>query len=317
MHNHELSNAELLVRLDKHVYGHKRAKMALISLLYRARINYYNKNVLNLHGDVKIKPKNLLLIGESGTGKTHLVESLHKVIDFPLLMLDATQLVPSGSSEGVSIKRIEVLIKAKIDEYLKLPGYFSEEGVASQMVVFVDEVDKLAKSFESSGNWNRQIQATLLRLIENKGTYKNLTFIFAGAFSDADFREPEKKNTLGFVKNSVKDEIQHIDLTKELIKYGLITELVGRIPVVVQLDNLSEDDYRCILINKVITAKHKDLGLYGLDPYNFTSEQRESIVKKAKDSGCGVRMLYSEVDRLTEELEFNCEAGGNDVEPEC
>ncbi len=317
MHNHELSNVELLTRLDKHVYGHRRAKIALINLLYRTRLNYYNQNVLNLHKEVVVKNKNLFLVGESGSGKTHLVESLHKIIDFPLLMLDATQLTPSGNSEGISIKRIELRIKAKIDEYIKLPGYFSEEGVASQMIVFIDEMDKLAKAFESSGNWNRQIQSTLLRFIENKGTYKNLTFIFAGAFSDADLRKPNYEKPLGFVTNSDVNCDTPMDLHKELIKYGLLAELVGRVSGVIQLDSFEDSDYHHILTNKVIVAKHKELELYGVELPTFSLEQRESIVKKAKDSGCGVRMLYTEVDRLTEELEFNCEIGGFNVEPEC
>lgn len=315
MYNHELSNAELLSRLDKHVYGHRRAKMALINLLYRTRLNYYNQNVLQLHKGVVVRGRNLFLLGESGTGKTHLVESLHKIIDFPLLMLDATQFVPSGSSEGVSIKRIEALIKAKIEEYLTLPGYFSEEGIASQMVIFIDEMDKLAKPFESSGNWNRQIQSTLLRFIENKGKYKNLTFIFAGAFSDASFFTPEKKKSLGFVTNYTEDS--DIDLNKELIKYGLLAELMGRIPVVIQLDTLEKSDYHHILINRVLDNKNKELFLYGIDPINFSLEQREDIVKKSKSSGCGVRMLYAEVDRLTEEVEFNCEKGEIYAKPEC
>lgn len=299
-------NQELLKEFNQRVYGHTDAKKTLLSVINRSKQNYYHIHGLN-------KPKTIrnsviLLVGKSGTGKTQLVKTLQEINHFPLLMLDATSLEPSGGSKDkLDAKGIERLINFKAEEIIETDKrYFSKQGVIDQMVVFIDEFDKLANPFESSGNWNKQIQYSLLSLIEGNRVYKNLTFILAGAFQEL-FRKEVKKERIGFYHSKEEDFDQQDDCFEEqAIQFGLVAELVGRITHICQLDTLTIDDYKIILKNKILNIKNTELTNLGLDTIiTLTQEEENRIAEKAFNSEMGVRVLQREIDKLALEYELN------------
>ncbi len=300
-------NSELLSEYNEKVFGHLQAKKVLINLINRSRIRH--NQIYGLANDSAgklIEPSKVLLIGDSGTGKTFLVEQLKEMLDFPLLILDATQLTPSGNSDGVSQKKFKALITETVQDWVasrKLKGYtHSFEGASQQLVVFVDEIDKLACSFDSSGNWNRHVQSNFLTMFDNHGDGGGVSFIFAGAFTGLNPEVVTK--SLGFFDN-VGGETSPLDLDESVVKYGLIPELVGRLTSIVQLDKFTADDYERILREELVPAKHHHLYHFNRSYLEISSEDLTNMAKKAGLSGQGVRYLKRELDKLCLEIEFN------------
>ena len=286
--------------LDEMVYGHKQAKKVLQVLLKRSQERYYRKCVLGKNDH----PETLkcLLLGPSGTGKTHLIQSLRKLYNFPLISLDATQLMPTGNSEGTNIKQLKKLIKDTARDLTEQPEYHSPEGALNQMVIFVDEFDKLGNSFESSGKWNQHVQANFLTLIDDKEEFSGLSWIFAGAFSGLYESKSAVKNSIGFFPGAQEKHVEEIT-DADIIKAGIIPEMLGRISLIVQLDTFSEEDYHKILCERLLPNY----------PLSLCPEKIEEIVAKALKSGQGIRSLTRQLEMLTidaefeeEELENNC-----------
>lgn len=300
---HNKTNTELYEELNKYVHGHSEAKKALINLVSRSYMRYYQRHGLNKQLDDDLVPNShVLLVGASGTGKTYLVETLTKVCKLPLIKLNATQLTPVGNKDGDNIRQIVKLINDKATELFEAKLAFSTDGARDRIIVYVDEIDKLAKSFESSGNWNKQIQSTLLALIEGKEPgLDSVSFIFSGAFEGMQEDTPTKHDIGFFSSTSEKDSER--DWDRELVKYGLMPELVGRISRVVSLDTLTLDDYKDILRTKIIPKTQKDLRAFGvyLHPNDIDSKE---IAEKAFKSGLGIRALHKSIRALVEELEF-------------
>lgn len=300
------TNKDIYNALSILVYGHDTAKKALINLVNRSRLRYIQKYIELADNSDLVKPLKLLLIGESGTGKTHLVNSLKKWVDFPLVKIDATDLMPTSASGGISSKDLKRLIVKNAKEVFEenKTRYFSEEGALEQTVVFIDEIDKLGSTFDSSGNWNKHTQSNFLTLIDDKEEFAGISWIFAGAFCDMR-KNSVVKSSIGFSNQKTESKIEDID--NQLLKSGLITELLGRINTVVELDNLTEMDYKKILMNFIIPSKSKHLIEYGIDDFSLKSKEIDAIAKKALASKQGVRFLEREIDKLCFELEFNYE----------
>ncbi len=301
----EKSNASLLADYNKRVYGHNTAKKALLTLVNRSKMRHYQKYHLNVPDSELLEPSKLLLIGGSGTGKTFLVEQLRNMLDFPLLCLDATQLTPSGSTDGVNQKRFKALCAETVTnwiEHRKQTGHtVSEEGAQCQLVIYIDEIDKLAHSFESSGNWNRHVQSNFLTLFDNHGDGGGVSFIFSGAFSEL---EKPVKHSLGFHPGDVA-EIPVLD--DELVKYGLIPELVGRLTSITSLDVFKEADYRHILYDTLIPKKQHSLSFFEGASLDIPDSEISALVQRALKSGQGVRYLKRQLDALALDIEFNYE----------
>lgn len=281
------------IKLDELVYGHKRAKKVLTVLLRRSQERYYKKCVMGL--DEYPASLKCLLVGPSGTGKTHLIQSLKKLHKFPLISLDATQLMPTGNSEGINSKQLTKRINETAEEYVNRPEYHSVDGVLNQMVIFVDEFDKLGISFDSSGNWNRHVQANFLTMIDNKEEFSGISWIFAGAFTSV-YENKAVKKSIGFfpeMEQASDSEITDADI----LKAGIIPELLGRISLIVQLDTFLEHDYKRILINRLLPSYP---ALASLDNTSI-----DSIVKKAFTSGQGIRSLTRQLEMLAIDAEFN------------
>ncbi len=300
-------NKEILAHFDELVYGHITAKKGLINLINRSIIRHHQKYAELLHSEYLIHPHKLLLIGGSGTGKTHLVESLRHIVDFPLLRIDATKLNPTGAAGGVKESQLQKkIVECAQESMARRPyQYSSLEGTIDKVVVFVDEVDKLGNVFGTSGQWNQHVQANFLTLFENKEEFAGVSWIFAGAFSD--LTNPEKvKNTIGF--GAVTETKARSEITDEdIIKYGLIPEFVGRINNIVELDRFTEVQYHQILEEKLLPQKRLELSYFGIYEDGLTDEDKESFVKEAATSGQGVRSLARSLNQHFINKEFDYE----------
>lgn len=310
---HYKNNTDLLEEYDRRVFGHAHAKKVLISLVNRSKMRHKQKYEDCLPSQDLLKPMKCLLLGESGTGKSYLVQQLKEIADFPLLAVDATQLNPTGASGGITKKGLEKIIRENAEDVViarNKKGYTnSVEGIIDQTIVFVDEIDKLANSFESSGNWNRHVQSNFLTLFDNYGEFSGVSFIFAGAFADMKIAG-KKSNSIGFNIPIMAETDDIID--DALVKYGLIPELVGRFSHIVRLDKFSEEDYLRILAEDIIPNKVFELMCFNNSYISFNQQELQNIVSKAMKSGQGVRFLKRELDKLCLEVEFNYE---NNVGP--
>lgn len=302
------TNKELLGMYDELVVGHTEAKKTLINLVNRSKIRHYQKWIALEPSEFLIPTTNCLLIGGSGTGKTFLVQSLQKIIDFPLIIVDATRLTMTSASGGVKNSDIIDMIRCKAREHAEdNSGYYhSVEGAMDQMVVFIDEIDKLAWGVNENDAWNKRVQANFLSIFENSDELSGCSFIFAGAFSGLESVKKDVKSSIGFCGTNGKKEPQKL-LDEAVVKYGLIPELVGRIPNIIELDKFTRDDYRKILFETLIPIKQSELLYYNCQTVSLSEEVVESILDKVEDSGQGVRSLKRELNKITSELEFNYE----------
>ena len=303
------TNAELLKEFDKHVVGHTEAKKMLISLVNRSKTAHYHKYLSPTPSD-DIETTNCLLIGGSGTGKTHLVNTLQKLVDFPLIRVDATQLGPSGSVAPMTVDKLlkEVIANASELVYdIEDNCYHSLEGTVDQTIVFIDEVDKLSDAYsQKDSNWNKQTQSTLLTLLENHEGLGNVSFILAGAFVGLE-NKVEAKSGIGFNKVDVEEEFKEVT-DKDIIKFGMMPELIGRLSSIKMLDVLEYKDMKKILENIIIPQKVEQLSRFVYVPKKFVKpRQKKAMIERALESGQGARSLKREVNALFADLEFNFE----------
>src|SRR6185295_613029 len=243
-------------QLDQYVIGQRHAKEVLAIAAYNhlKRIEY-----LKFGGDVYIRKSNILMIGPSGCGKTYLARTLAKILDVPFAYNDATAFTEAGyygEDVEVAIGRLLYATNQNVD-------------AAETGIVFIDEIDKIARRSGGprTGAGSRDIggegvQQALLKILEgekifvpmnvtahwNKYDYveidiANILFICAGSFSDAD--DSGDANPIGFFGDG-KAHPREMS-TEDLTKYGFLPELLGRLPVRVQLDALSADDLVTIL----------------------------------------------------------------------
>lgn len=303
---HYKTNKDILKELDLLVYGHQEAKKALITLVNRSKLYHNQRWIRMISKEYLIQPSKCLLIGQSGTGKTHLITVLADILDFPLIKLDATKLNPTGASGGIKEEDIKRMIIKKAEELCeKKKGYYhSVEGTIDQTVVFIDEIDKLGRAFDSTGNWNDHVQSNFLTLFDNKSEFAGVSYIFAGAFNEITKAERNTSNSIGFI-NDLKTSKEHIDT--RIVKCGLLPELVGRLTSIVELDQFTEKDYRHILVNILLPKKQMDMIYFNIAKIDLTDAKINTIVKIAMDSGQGIRALKRELDREFLEMEFNYE----------
>jgi len=302
------SNRKIYEALGEYVSGHDEAKKALITLLNRSKMRYKQKWGSMMHKDFLLQTSKILLIGASGTGKTHLVESLNQIVPFPLLKFDATKLNPTGASGGVKEEDIrKAIVDNAIEFNKKSPSvYFSVDGAIDQTVVFIDEIDKLGQSFDSSGKWNEHVQSNFLTLFDNKSEFAGVSFIFAGAFTSITNKEGIK-NSIGFNMLEDKTKKHKVDIENKVVAAGLLPELVGRMMAIIQLDDFTKEEYRAILLDKILPKKQMDMAAFGIFNINITDEQLDNIVDRAMKSNQGVRSLQRQLDKIFLDIEFDFE----------
>lgn len=307
-----MSNNEILEELDRLIYGHTEAKKALITMISRSKLRHHQKYIKSMEDEFLLSPMKVLLIGASGTGKTFLIECLQNVIHFPFIRLDATNLTPSGAGGGDKSEDVQKkILKNAMKCCVEYPYHYpSVEGAIDRTVVFVDEIDKLGTSFESSGNWNKHVQSNFLTLFDNKAEFSGVSFVFAGAFGT--ITAEKKSNRLGFTQHhtlgSQQDKKELIDV--RVLKSGLIPEIVGRISAICELDIFTSDDLYYILKERVLPKKQLDLAAYHIFDIDINEDVLRQIAEDAAESGQGIRYLQRAIDKEMLEHEFGADVDG-------
>jgi len=305
---------EIVKFLDGYCIGQERAKMTLAVALY----NHYKRIEKPIHKGVEIEKSNILLIGPTGSGKTLLAKSLARIMNVPFAIADATALTEAGYvGEDVESILSRLLAAANFDLELAKRG-----------IVYIDEIDKVARKSESSVSGRdvsgEGVQQGLLKILEGaevyvpvKGSRKNSTtetvlfdtthvlFVCGGAFVGLRGDEHKKELKMGFLKKD--EELLEEDIEpKEIIKYGMIPEFIGRLPVIAQLKELSIEDLTRILREpkNALIKQYKALFEFDGVELEFTDEALEEIAKKAHDSKVGARGLRGIIEKMMLPLEF-------------
>ena len=302
-------------QLDQYVVGQKHAKEVLAIAAYNhlKRIEY-----LKFGGDVSIRKSNILMIGPSGCGKTYLARTLAKVLDVPFAYNDATAFTEAGYYG----EDVEVAIGRLL--------YATNQNVqsAENGIVFIDEIDKIAR--RSGGNrtgagsrdiGGEGVQQSLLKILEgeklfvplnvtshwNKYDYveidiANILFICAGAFSDID--DSSEAKAIGFFDGG--DARAKSITTEELVKYGFLPELLGRLPVHVELDRLTAADLVTILTEprEAMIPEYQRLCALDQIQLEFSDGALEAIAEAALRQKLGARALRAILEKVLHPVLF-------------
>lgn len=329
-----LKPKELKKILDEHIVGQTKTKEKISVSVY----NHLKRILHSKNLEVNLQKSNILLIGPSGSGKTLIVESLSKALNIPFVTADATSLTEAGYvGEDVQSMLVKLLDKTDWDVEK-----------AEQGIIFIDEIDKIAKKIVAGRQSSRDIagegvQQALLKIIEGAevkveqngktGQGKmvnidtnNILFIVAGAFEGLEEiisqRHNLNKKVMGFneaeqmteaEKLEFRNQIFHKVTTEDLIAFGLIPELLGRIPSVGVLDKLSVDQMVDILTKPKNSLTKQFKELFALDNINLKFQRNAllEIVRIAEERKIGARGLRSVMEEILENIMYNIDEHEN------
>jgi len=317
--------SDIVAYLDEYIIGQDFAKKVLSVAIY----NHYKRiGKSNLIKDVEIEKSNILLVGNTGTGKTLLAKTVAKLLNVPFAIADATAFTQSGYV-GEDIESV-------ITRLLQNCNY--DVGSAQKGIVFIDEIDKIARKGENPSITRdvagEGVQQGLLKLLEGseilvppqggrkhpeqpmiKVDTKNILFVCGGAFEGLEriIAHRVNKSSVGFKKTKeIESEVQKENLLRQvnaldIKKFGIIPELLGRLPVVVHLNPLDRRALKKILMEPKNSIIKQYIALLKLDgkSLEFTPDAVEFILDKAMEYELGARGLRSICEAIMTDIMYD------------
>jgi ATP-dependent Clp protease ATP-binding subunit ClpX len=328
-----LTPSQIKKELDRYIIGQDQAKKSMAVAIYNHYIRINQNAYVDNSSNIEIEKSNICLLGPTGTGKTEIARSIAKLLDVPFAIADATTLTQAGYV-GEDIESI-------LTRVLQNCNY--DVSRAEHSIIFIDEIDKIAKSTDNKSITRdvsgEGVQQGLLKMLEGtiamvppeggrkhpeqkliRINTKNILFIVAGAFVGIDqivknrLNESSPKVQIGFGSVNVKKEEDDENLDKylervtpeDLIKFGMIPELIGRLPVITYTNHLSKTALKRIIIepeNSIVKQYDSILGFSncGLE---ITNGALDAIVEKVDELKTGARGIRSVFETLLADVLF-------------